>query len=131
MYEDIEQTAVFLRDAIKDIPRRYDHNETMMNKLNSETQDLLHTAELTTFNACEGYRISKDIQKVRQERRRHKNENDLLIHLNDVIKKMQPHLKELNKAIGNIRSEKQRHEKRTYKCRVRKDLQNKFLGVAK
>ncbi|GGJ48844.1 hypothetical protein [Virgibacillus salexigens] len=54
MYEDIEQTAVFLRDAIEGIPKRYKNNKTKIADFHSETQDLLHTIELTSFNASEG-----------------------------------------------------------------------------
>ncbi|WP_121605337.1 hypothetical protein [Virgibacillus sp. Bac332] len=131
MYEDIEQTAVFLMNAIKDIPKRYERNETMIKKAERETQDLLHTAELTNFNAFEGYTISKELKEVRTARRNLKDENDLLVQLNGIMKRMQPHVKELNEAIGAIKKEKRRHKQRSYKCRVRKDLQNKFLEVAK
>ncbi|GGJ48839.1 hypothetical protein [Virgibacillus salexigens] len=60
-----------------------------------------------------------------------KNENELLVHLINATQNMQKHLKELNKAIENIQEEKRKQQKRTYRCRVRKDLQNKFLEVVK
>ncbi|WP_077325731.1 hypothetical protein [Virgibacillus siamensis] len=125
---DVEQTATTIRDAIRDIPKTYEYNEKDIKRLDQETQDLLHLAELTNFNAFEGYSIAKEIQSVRQARRQLKDENEMLVELHSIMKELQPYLKDLNKSLGNIRQIKKKHAVRTYRCRERKDLQGRISG---
>lgn len=131
MFDDIEQTATFLRDAITEIPKRYNYDLTEVKQLDKETQDLLHLMELSNFNAFEGYKASKELQTVRRTRRDCKDEYELLEPLIEVMKQMQPHVKQLNRIIGEIRKLKHKQESRKYRTRVRFDLQDKFKELTK
>jgi 5'-deoxynucleotidase YfbR-like HD superfamily hydrolase len=126
MIHDIEETAVFIRDAIENVPKQLNANHEEIAQIEREIQDLLHVLEFTKFNASEGYKLSKQLQAARQERRKLKNENELLGGLSKIMLKIKPQTDNLNAVIGDIRKRKQMQTNRTYHCRVRKDLQDRM-----
>lgn len=128
MYHDIEDTATFIRNAIRDIPSRYKQNEEMLRKLDQETQDLLHFIELKNLNAMEGYKAYKDLQRVRKERREIKNENELLAPIVDTLHGMKNKLSDLDHGIGKIRKVKTSQSQRRYSFRIRQDLDEIFYS---
>lgn len=85
--------------------------------------DIEHVIELTNFNASKGYILAKDIQVARKQRRKLKDEIELLAPVVEVIKKLNFKESDFNRAIGDIRRIKKRYENRSYKMRVRTDLQ--------
>lgn len=123
---DIEQTVITIRDAIKNYPTKYTDNLDRIKKIEFEIQDLLHLIEFTKFNASDGYKITKRIQELRKERRILKDENEQLNHVHPILKIWRDRLHQLDNAIGNIRKTKSNNSKRRYRCRVRKDLENKI-----
>lgn len=127
--EDIEKTTVLIRNTIRDFPNRYHENNKRIKEIEEETMDLLHLIELTTFNAAEGYKIAKRIKEIRQERRRLKDENEQLKHIEPILTKWRDRLQQLDKVVGDIRKAKMNKVNRSYRCRVRKDLQSKINGV--
>lgn len=127
--QDIEQTAITVRDAIRNIPKQYGHNQDKIKNLEDERQDILHLIELTNFNAYEGYKLSNELQRIQQERRKLKKENELLKPLIQPLSKMKGNLKHLDDAVGQIRKVKQNQQIKSYRCRVRKDLQDIINGV--
>lgn len=127
--EDIENIAVTIRNAVRDIPNQFHKNNEMINKLERERSDLLHYAELVDLNASEGYQLYKDIQDVEKKRRVLKDENEQLQHLAPIVRKWRDRLKQLDHAVGDIRKVKNKKENRLYRCRVRKDLENKINGA--
>ncbi|MEC5422089.1 hypothetical protein QGM71_01100 [Virgibacillus sp. C22-A2] len=131
MFDDIEQTATFIRDAIRDIPKQFDYNGKAQSKLDKERQDIMHYMEFCNLNASDGCKAYKDFQRVSKERRKHKNENELLAEINNIFIKLKPHINELDQAIGSLRKVKTNQNNRTYKCKVRNDLQDKFEGAGK
>lgn len=126
---DVEQTAINIRDAIQDVPKRYADNLDKIERYEKELLDIQHQLELTKFNAYEGYKIAKEQQKILKERRELKDENELLKHLQPILSGMKNKVKGFNEVIGEIRQSKANLEKRSYRCRVRKDLQSKINGV--
>lgn len=86
MVEDVEQTAITIRDAIKHLPERYENNQKEINQLEKERTDLLHMAELVDLNAVDGFRLYKEIQRVERDRRERKDENELLKNLYPTLK---------------------------------------------
>lgn len=128
-YMDVEQIAVDVRNTVQDIPKIYKANNDRLNKLQGEITDLTHLIELVDLNAVEGFKIYKQLQKVLQERRKLKDENELLKHLGPVFSEWGNKIGNLNDAIGNIRNQKKTLEARSYQCRIRKDLENKINGV--
>lgn len=126
---DTEKIALTIRDTIRDLPKRYSLNSERISETEKETDDLMHLLELTKFNAVEGYKISKQLQTIRQERRILKDENDLLRPMIHELKNMKNKLNTWDNILGNIRREKARKENRYYNCKYRKDLQDKINGV--
>lgn len=124
---DIEKTIVVMRNAIKDFPTRYKHNEKMIKKLEQETQDLLHLIELKDLDVYKGFTVYKQLQEVRKERRELKDENDLLRQVEGELRKMQKYVPKLNEGLGDIRKSKIYKTNRKYNFRIRKDLEE-LLG---
>ncbi|MEK4305878.1 hypothetical protein [Oceanobacillus sp. FSL K6-0251] len=120
---EIEQTTIIIRDAIRDIPKQYNANADRIRELERERIDLLHLIELVDLNAREGYKVYKELQSLQKERRKMKDENELLKHVIQSFSNMKGQLKHLDKAIGDIRNEKINLDKRSYRCRSRKDLE--------
>ncbi len=125
---DVEQIAVLIRDSVRDLPTRYSENKKRIRRLDEETSDLMHLVELTRFNAFEGFKIAQQLQVVRQERRKLKDENEVLKHLAPYLQSQKNKLGQLDKAIGEIRNTKSRLPVRKYNCKVRKDLEQKING---
>lgn len=126
---DIEQTAVIIRDAIRDLPKRYSQNLDDIKKLEKERIDLLHLIELVDLNARDGFKIYKELQKVQRDRRLLKDENDELKHLVPELSNLKGKVDKFNKSIGDIRKAKIGRENRSYRCRARKDLEKIINGV--
>jgi len=122
LYDDIEQTIITVRNAIRDLPERYKANHDEIGKLDQETQDLLHLAEFKDLDVRRGFRMYKELQKVRKRRRELKNENELIAPVIDIFKEYSKRLDELNRAIGTIRNKKKLQKDRHYTFKVRKDL---------
>ena len=125
---DIEQTAILIRDAIRDLPERHRQNKVEIERLQGEQQDLLHFIEFNNVGTVQSHKIYKDIQRVRVERRKLKDENELLEPLVETLRKFKGQLSELDKVIGDIRKVDNKLRNRGYKCRVRNDLQEKMTS---
>lgn len=128
---DVEQTAVIIRDAIRDIPKQFDDNKTRITEIENEIMDVEHYLEFCRFNAFEGWEYANQIKELRIERRKLKDENDELRHVVGLMQEMKKKAVQFDNAIGNIRKSKGNRIKRSYRCRVRLDLQNKINGVRK
>ncbi|MDM8100957.1 hypothetical protein [Oceanobacillus oncorhynchi] len=126
---DIEQIAVDVRNTVQDIPKIYKANNERLSKLQGEITDLTHLIELVDLNAVEGFKVYKQLQGVLQERRKLKDENELLKHLGPVFSDWGNKIGSLNSAIGDIRNQKKSLGARLYQCRVRKDLENQINGI--
>jgi hypothetical protein len=131
LYQDIEQAAMLLRSVIFDTPKAYENNKLAIELCEKEIIDIEHVIELTSFNASRGYSLAKDIKDVRTRRRELKDQNELLGPLVEIVNRMKSFQNDLNKAIGDIRRIKQKHENRSYKMRVREDLQEEVLACQK
>lgn len=121
---DAEQSLLAIRELFVEAPKRYEHNEEALKKVDEEIQDLLHVLELGTFNASEGYKLAKEIQKLRKERRILKDEMELFKPIKEFLTYQKPTEKNISKTIGDIRNMKNRHQARGYRMRVRNDLEN-------
>lgn len=123
IYQDIEQTVSLLRTIIMETPKMYENNKLSIEMCEKEIIDILHLIELTSFNASRGYALAMEIQEVRIRRRGLKDQNELLAPLVEVVSRMKSFHNDMNKAIGDVRRIKQKQENRSYKMRVREDLQ--------
>ena len=126
---DVEQIAKNMRSGIKDVLTRYEENEDNLRRIERELTDMSHFMELVDLNAFEGFEAYKEYQRLLKERRKCKDENELLKHLKPIAANMKEHSKKLDRAIGEIRTAKMNLATRKYKARVRTDLEKRINGV--
>ncbi|WP_423408043.1 hypothetical protein AABM38_20575 [Heyndrickxia sp. MSNUG] len=126
LFSDIEQATMMLRTIITQAPKLLEDNSEEITLLEKEIMDIEHVLELKPFSAAKGYQYAKEIREARKRRRLLKDQNELLKPLVEVIRRPKITENELNKAIGEIRRCKRLHENRTYKMRVREDLQGEL-----
>ncbi|MEH6941505.1 hypothetical protein [Bacillus sp. JJ722] len=121
---NLDAAIQHVRDVYVNFPRLYEKLQSDLKNLEMEQQDLLHLIEFKAFNASDGYKYSKDLQRVRNQRREIKNNIELLKPIMELNKYQQkPSDKIINKALGDVRRITNEHGERTYKMRVRDDLQ--------
>lgn len=116
-----------LQQVVSQTPQRLKQLHEAVQRADLEEQDLLHLAEFESFNAAEGYYITKQIQKVRKKRRRAKEEIEALKQINTVMNnnsKFEAHINGMCKSFKN-REEK----KKVYVARVRTDLNERFKRI--
>jgi vacuolar-type H+-ATPase subunit I/STV1 len=120
---DIEQALQSVKDVYVNYPKRIQQNEEALKKVEKEIQDLLHVIELKPFDAYNGYKYAKQLQVARKERRRIKDEIELLSPVREFLKFTKPTEKNITKIINEVQGIKSRHQDRIYKMRIREDLQ--------
>ncbi|WP_137744567.1 hypothetical protein [Robertmurraya siralis] len=120
---EIIQSLKAVRDVYINYPKRLELNQEELKKIDSEIQDILHVIELTSFNASDGYKWAKELQRLRKSRRMLKDELEQLEKIKDFLNFPKPTEKVINKTIGELRTIESRKENRTYHMRMRKDLQ--------
>lgn len=119
----IEDSLKVMREVLFDYPKRFDLNTEQLKKLQGEENDLLHAIELVNLNAYEGFKMYKRLQKVRQEKRALKDENKILAPIVKSMSKNKIKIHEINSLIGNTRNMLTNQKVRSYRMRVRSDMQ--------
>jgi hypothetical protein len=119
--EELVETLIV---TLNDIKNTYNYNFQNVNDLDKESQDLEHEIELSTFSSVAGYKLAKELQRVRRERRKLKNENETLQLLNEYFN--DPRFKNLINDLcnikGKIRKVQDNQANRLYTPKIRKDL---------
>lgn len=126
LFGDIEKATMALRTIIIEAPKMLEANLEEIRVLENEIMDIEHVLELKPFNASKGYAYARQISEARKRRRVLKDQNDQLKPLVEVLRRPKITGNELNKAIGEIRRVKKTLEGRTYRMRVRTDLQDEL-----
>lgn len=121
---EIEQHLQSIREVFVNYPKLYEHNLEQLKRIDQEIQDILHAIELNNFNASDGYKLAKELQTARKVRRELKDQLELLEPLKEFVSFVKPTEKNIGSTLGNVRIIKQRHNVRTYKMRIRDDLQS-------
>ena len=97
----------------------YDENETMLKKCEDEELDLLHYAELShNLNASQGYKLYKNLSRVLRERRRCKDENELLTAVYAFAKENPRLINQISTLLGKTRGTKRCIDQRIYQART-------------
>ena len=65
----VKELALELEDVINKIEKAYDDIKNEKSRLDLLREDLLHFIEGSTFNASQGYKYAKALQKIQNERR--------------------------------------------------------------
>lgn len=104
---------------LKETKSVYEENETLKKESEDQLQDLLHYAELhNNLNASDGYRVYKKITEARRERRRSKDENELLEPLMEFIRQNPKLVNEVGALVGRLRGTKRCIDQRVYMART-------------
>lgn len=136
--DDIEETRQLLDDInnlfsnLEDVKRRL---ENQINTKEDETIDYLHELELGKLNALEIMKVSKEIIRIRKERRDLKDKLELIKTLKGYTDKYitKGIIAETTQAIQNIDTLKNNQENREYTPKVIQGLKcakkkkNEFL----
>lgn len=87
-----------------------------------EVQDLLHEIELTKFDAYRGYRLCKQLQEVRQRRRKLKEKMEILKGLKEFVDNNKQLKISLYKTLSTMEKIEEQQRHRMYTPRVRTDI---------
>ena len=113
--EIVEEFNTLLREA-KTI---YEENETIRKESDDKILDLLHYAELhENLNASAGFRVYKLMAEARRERRRSKDENELLEPIMEFIQQNPKLVNEIGALVGKLRGTKRCIDQRIYRTRT-------------
>ena len=88
----------------------------------SEICDILHDVELTSFNACEGYKLARELQKLRKKRREYKEQEEQLDMLRGFVNKHKWIVSDLKLNIKTVEGKREQQLHRIYSPKIRKDL---------
>ena len=120
-----EETIKDFCSSIRNMLSKYQYNKEQYDHLEYEMQDLLHYIEMgSDKNANAGYKLYKRLAEIRRERRRCKNEMDLLQPIYDAFGGGDK-LNVLAQIQGNCRVTKQTINNRAYT--VRTDVLELFM----
>lgn len=110
---------------IQDVIKNYERNEERIKCIEGELNDLNHEIELTpSRNMYSGYLLYKAIRELRIERRRAKEENELMKDMYEYFKGQQGQSfkSKIQQIQGNAAKLREVQEHRTYTPRQRNDL---------
>lgn len=116
--QGIETFLNFLRET----ERQYHIAEANEQEANDETQDLLHSIELEQHDDIEFAQLSRDLQRVRQQRRKAKDTMSETIAVLDWMDSNRQVIKGLEQLLGRVRKVEKNTENRIYTPRVRKEI---------
>lgn len=111
-------------DIFKNIDTRISELNKNLSIKEAEQNDLLHEVELANLNVVERSRFYNELKKVREERRKIKDELQIcntLKPLADVVIRKGVY-SEINQTIQNLENCKTNFKERKYNAKVRKDL---------
>lgn len=118
--QGIETFLNFLRET----ERQYHIAEANEQEANDETQDLLHSIELEQHDDAEFARMSRDLQRVRRQRRAAKDTMSETLPVLDWIDNNRQVIKGLEQLLGKVRKAEKDTENRIYTPRVRGKVVN-------
>lgn len=120
-----EQMLEISKEVLLDLPGRTAKNEEILDKLYWEEKDILHTMEMVNLNASEGFRLYKELQRVLQERRKYKDEIEMLKPIS-MLSKSKYKRSNFDRTIEEVGKVRRDQPLRKYSMRVRTDLQSLF-----
>ncbi|NMH68577.1 hypothetical protein HF072_07255 [Bacillus sp. RO3] len=127
---EFEKHLLSVREVFINFPNRIQKLEQDLKKADMEIMDLMHVIEFKSLNAFEGFKLCKQVQEARRRRRAIKDELDFFEPIKSLLSTAgKPSDHHINKTIGSVRKIEMHHKTRTYKMRVRKDLQKLIKEV--
>ncbi|WP_034757730.1 hypothetical protein [Rossellomorea vietnamensis] len=118
-----------IREVFVNYPNKIINLERDLRNVEMEIVDLLHVIEFKSFNAYEGFKLCRDVKDARKRRRQIKDELEFM----EPIKKLlgvttKPTSHHIDQTIGKVRKVEMHQKGRSYRMRVRKDLQKLIKG---
>lgn len=101
-------------DYMRECQEQYNINNSILQESEKEIQDILHKIELEKLLYHEYARLSKDIKKVRQERRKAKDMVMILEPIVNYLGQNKSVIDSLSQLLGKVRKEEKRLENRFY-----------------
>lgn len=105
-------------NVLQYVPQRYSELTYNLSIVQGKITDLEHDFENKSFNAYQGFLMAKKMQELRKERRKIKNEIELLEHMNQYIKNNKKLEIDLFKIRTTMLKIKERQDNWTYTPRV-------------
>ena len=119
--ENVKSLICDLSDQFKTMKGNKEWLQDMHSRVDQEISDILHYIEFFSFNACEGYKLAKELKELRLKRRDIKNQLEAINIISQHTCNMLTDGK-TNKALSSI-------ESKQYTPRVLKELfEEKKLG---
>ncbi len=119
--EDTKQKITILTNTFKEINADFESLSIELSNQDKAIQDILHYIEFNNFSASKGYALAKEIQKIRNKRRKIKIKLDILSEI-----KSQDVKGFINGNIfDNIKKIYEYNQNKKYKPKIYTDLFNK------
>ena len=121
----IENYSTTVVTIFQNVVKDYERDLDRIKEIEDELQDLYHEIELSpSKDMYAGYLLYKRIRELRIERRRCKDETELMKETYEFFKSQQGQSfkNKIQSLQGSARKLRDVQEKRTYKLRVRNDL---------
>lgn len=125
MLNIVNNYSTTMVQIIQDVIKNYEHNNERIRCIEEELNDLNHEIELTpSRNMYSGYLLYKSIRELRIERRKAKEENELLKDMYEFFKSQvgQEFKNKIQQIQGNAAKLREVQERRVYTPRQRNDL---------
>lgn len=110
-----------LSDILKyfrEIQFKYNYALKCVDDMQLLQEDLLHKIEFKDKTAAERNKTSTKLRKCRVERRKNKDDAELLRELVEFINSNQQQIKKLEKILGDMRRVESNQDRRMYKPRI-------------
>ena len=128
-YEEIEAMTKELHAKFEIVPKQIEILQIEESLCDQEITDILHIIELSSFNASEGYRYSRELQITLQRRREIKNEVASLRQLKQSLDSGNSVKENLVTMSKKIRKRNRIVLSKKYTPRVRSDLMERFNTI--
>lgn len=125
MLNIVNNYSTTMVQIIQDVIKNYEHNNERIRCIEEELNDLNHEIELTpSRNMYSGYLLYKSIRELRIERRKAKEENELLKDMYEFFKSQvgQEFKNKIQQIQSNAAKLREVQERRVYTPRQRNDL---------
>lgn len=129
LIDEIQATKTFL-ETLNIVEKDWGSWHDDLKKCELEIMDLLHEIEFTKVNAYQGYLLCKEIQEVRQRRRKLKEKMEILKGLKEFEDSNRNLKINLYKVLANMEKIEESQGHRMYTPRVRTDISLAERGEA-
>lgn len=115
-----EQLTNILKD-LKQVKNDYQYSYDKVGEMDLLTQDYLHMLEIVPLSGNERSKIATQLKNTRLERRKHKDNVELLKPLVNCLDKHSRTIKDLEQVLGQMRQIEEKQKNRIYTPRILKE----------